>query len=676
MNDRDYMKKLIQLIESAENVIETPEPVYPWKKLFEYNLQATLKNFAPRMIASGIYGVLSSMSKKGAFSEKPGAQVSQLQNTPGYLGKLNGYKLIAHKLIQAEVHKKFAEHQQSGKVKQFIDSDSIAQVDRAVDAYKGGHDEIDLELNHPFRSMGDYGDPNPDDKENAPWPGPDGETGGYPPGPRQVRRQGFSLGKKGSIEKHTYNARQTGRDTIPGDTGYLDLQPLGTFSNAGLGRATPLHVWAGGSSGDGQRDLVGYRSKGSNFEINPLFNEIMNDPAFQNKFATTFLKLIESFDPTPQKRYTLPILKFFLKQEFYMNVGVGDSAKSQPGLAGRPGTVTTFPKIEDMRSTHFEDLAWFDQNKQRIPADKRDINQYESINEFHYYIESFRDKVDYQDKENPKIEKDKGDSDKIYTSESADVYWIKDREASCHIGQGTRWCTAAEKSTNYFAEYNAKGPLLIVNFKKPTLVTTNPDVWAGTMNPKDIGNVTEHLQSVNRIQMNLTYGAGKGASMQDHGDAYNDVDYWDLFADYSWEELLRKIPYGMPDGAPAEPLENTRFLSQFIEMANAKDIPVYPIVANPMLTKAGIDLKDQPFSTMWLDPKFHSAIEKTLTAWQEINQHPMLTTQFDSLEDQQLAMAEYEQEFDPEFADGEYEDDEDWVERWWEDDDEEYDGQD
>ena len=44
-----------------------------------------------------------------------------------------------------------------------------------------------------------------------------------------------------------YNAQQTGKEGITGNTGYLDVQPLGTFANAGLGRATPLHVWAGSS---------------------------------------------------------------------------------------------------------------------------------------------------------------------------------------------------------------------------------------------------------------------------------------------------------------------------------------------------------------------------------------------------------------------------------------------
>ena len=634
MND---MRKLINLIESAQStqkpfVEEAPKD--QWSKLFEYNLQATLKNFAPRMIASGIYGVLSSMSKKGAFSEKPGTRLS--------ISKLDDYEIIAHKLIQAEVHKKFAEHQQSGKVKQFIDSDSIAQVDRALDAFKGGHDDIDLKRLQ-FRSMGSYGDPNPDDKENAPWPGPDGETGGYPPGPRQVRRQGFSLQKRGSMEKHMYNARTTADTGIAGDTGYLDLQPLGTFSNAGLGRATPLHVWAGhGDDPGNQRDLVGYRSGGSNFEINPLFDEIMNDTAFQDKFATTFLKLIESFDPTPQKRYTLPILKFFLKQQFYMNVGVGKDNYSQPGIAGRPGTVTTFPDIEDMRSTHFEDLAWFDQNKHRLPADKRDINKYESVNEFHYYIENFRDQVDFQDKENPKLDKVKGDSDKIYSSEHADVYWIKNEEASCYIGQGTRWCTSATESTNYFSEYNANGPLLIINFKKPTLVATTHDAWQGV---DDLGDLAGSTQKVNRVQMNLHYGSGLGEIMQ--GIETQGVG----FKPDEWADRLTKLPYGTSIKGVSQfakgankTLGSLSYYDKFMYMADAKDRQVWPIISNPTLTKAGIDLSDQPLTLMWQDPEFQSALKKVGPDWNKEMQHPDHVGEFETEEDRDDALNNYKDE--------------------------------
>ena len=626
MNDRDYMKKLIQIIESAENVIETPEPVYPWKKLFEYNLQTTLKNFAPRMIASGIYGVLSSMSKKGAFSEKPPGV-----NLPN---GISDYRKIAHKMIQAEVHKKFAEHVQSGKVKQFLDSDSLAQVDRAVDAYQGGEDDIALDLNHPFRSMHDYGNPNPDNKDNAPWPGPDGETGGYPPGPQKVRKRKFSLAKMGSIEKHMYNARTT----IPGTTGYLDVQPLGTFSNAGLGTATPLSVYAGTSTGD--KNLVGYRTDGSNFEVNPLFNEIMNDSAFQNKFATTFIKLLESFDPTPQKRYTLPLLKFFLKQEFYMKVGA--SKADQKGLVGRPGVISTFPDIEDMRSTNYESLAWFDQNKHRVPADKRDINQYDHINQFSFYIDSLRDKLDFQDKENPKLDKVKGAYEKIYSSEHGDMYWVKNEEASCYIGQGTRWCTAATESTNYFSEYNAKGPLLIINFKKPTLVATTQEAWQGV---DDLGDLAMSTQKVNRVQMNLHYGSGLGEIMQgieSHGVGFKPQE---------WADRLTRLPYGtsiegVSQFAQGDNKQNGgySYYDKFMYMADTKDRQVYPIIDNPTLQQAGIDLSDQPLTLMWQDPKFQSALKQVGPEWNKVMQHPDHGGEFEDEMDRDDALERYQEE--------------------------------
>jgi len=660
MNDRDYMKKLIQLIESAENVTETPEPVDPWKKLFEYNVQSTLKNYAPKMIAAGIYGVFSSMSSKGVFSETPtGSQVSPE-------GKLNDYGKIAHKLLQVEVHRKFAEHQQSGKVKQFIDSDSIAQVDRAVDAFKGGHDDIDLDQNHPFRSMSDYGDPNPDDKENAPWPGPDGETGGYPPGPQQVRRRGFSLDKGGEIEKHTYNATMQAKGGIPGTTGYLDLQPLGTFENAGLGRATPVHVWAGVGddvlgSNSGQRNLVGYRSGGSNFEINPLFNEIMNDPAFRNKFATTFLLLLETFDPTNQKRYTLPLLRFFLQQEFHMKVlkGGGDN---QPGLAATPGRVSTFPNIEDMRSTVYESILWFDQNKHRLPVERRDINRYEDINQFSYTIDDIRFQSDFVDKENPKVEKDKGTSDLIYTSEHADMYWVKDKEASCHIGQGTRWCTAATKSTNYFSEYNAKGPLLIINFKKPTTVATSPKVWRGLEDIDITNDLENNVQKVNRVQMNLLYGEGLGSLIQ--GEETSGVG----FDAGEWGDRLTKLPYGTSIEGVSKyargknsTLGSDSYYKKFMYMANAKDVQVWPIISNPTLTKAGIDLSDEPMTLMWQDPKFQTALKQVGVDWNKEMQHPYHGEQFADEDDMRDALNDYEAMHDT-YDEDNWEDEEEWGE--------------
>jgi len=322
-----------------------------------------------------------------------------------------------------------------------------------------------------------------------------------------------------------------------------------------------------------------------------------------------------------------------------MNVGVGDSAKSQPGRAGRPGTITTFPAIEDMRSTHFEDLAWFDQNKQRVPADKRDINQYESINDFHHYIENLRDKVDFQDKENPKLDKLKGTYQKIYSSEHGDMYWVKDEEASCYIGQGTRWCTASTESTNYFSEYNAKGPLLIINFKKPTLVATNQQAWQGV---DDLGDLTGSTQKVNRVQMNLHYGAGLGELMQ--GIESQGVG----FKPEEWADRLTKLPYGtsikgVSQFAKGDNKQNGgySYYDKFMYMADTKDRQVWPIIDNPALQQAGIDLSDQPLTLMWQDPKFQSALKQVGPEWNKEMQHPDHGGEFEDEYDRDDALARY-----------------------------------
>ena len=61
---------------------------------------------------------------------------------------------------------------------------------------------------------------------------------------------------------------------------------------------------------------------------------------------------------------------------------------------------------------------------------------------------------------------DPGDTEVIYDSKYATIYWAKDEEGSCYLGQGTQWCTAATRSTNYFDRYNKDGPLIIINMKE------------------------------------------------------------------------------------------------------------------------------------------------------------------------------------------------------------------
>lgn len=94
-----------------------------------------------------------------------------------------------------------------------------------------------------------------------------------------------------------------------------------------------------------------------------------------------------------------------------------------------------------------------------------DINQihsfedlYRSLKIIYYYIQ------DDEDKEALKAAEK--DAEKVYNSENYMIVVPKTQEASCAYGRGTRWCTAATGSQNYFNQYNSQGPLYIIINKK------------------------------------------------------------------------------------------------------------------------------------------------------------------------------------------------------------------
>lgn len=57
---------------------------------------------------------------------------------------------------------------------------------------------------------------------------------------------------------------------------------------------------------------------------------------------------------------------------------------------------------------------------------------------------------------------DRGEYSEIYKDSSVRVIVPKDVTAACYYGQGTQWCTASTRGTNYFDQYNKQGPLYII----------------------------------------------------------------------------------------------------------------------------------------------------------------------------------------------------------------------
>ena len=171
-------------------------------------------------------------------------------------------------------------------------------------------------------------------------------------------------------------------------------------------------------------------------EYENLTPEIYNE--HKGAIVNRIIGTLAEYDPTEKKGYTQYILKWFLSDNY-----------------------NAFPNVEDGESTLRQSLYDFKKMKGRLPERYRDINQYESAKTFMNSVQYFKE--EYGKKEELPV----GQYKIIYNDPKyAKAYWAVDEEAACYLGQGTQWCTASTRSTNYFDEYDAKGPLLIFHMKK------------------------------------------------------------------------------------------------------------------------------------------------------------------------------------------------------------------
>jgi hypothetical protein len=88
-------------------------------------------------------------------------------------------------------------------------------------------------------------------------------------------------------------------------------------------------------------------------------------------------------------------------------------------------------------------IEYFHENQQSFT--KKDINQYESLQELENTIKEVKQK---------KIEKKgKKDADKVYEDDTWLVVSPKSWEASCVYGAGSKWCVASKQNREYWDKY-------------------------------------------------------------------------------------------------------------------------------------------------------------------------------------------------------------------------------
>ena len=107
-------------------------------------------------------------------------------------------------------------------------------------------------------------------------------------------------------------------------------------------------------------------------------------------------------------------------------------------------------------------LAEYDKYKKRndFPVDAKDIMR---LN----YAQFYTIMGNYEPP--PEQIKDKGQAVEVYRDSNVRIVIPENEQAACYYGQGTKWCTAATRGTNYFSRYSSKErPLYILLPTKPS----------------------------------------------------------------------------------------------------------------------------------------------------------------------------------------------------------------
>jgi hypothetical protein len=163
-----------------------------------------------------------------------------------------------------------------------------------------------------------------------------------------------------------------------------------------------------------------------------------------NTIQKSLLASFENSDPTPNNQYTPWIVREYVK----------GNIRRLEDLTRINQALQMFHQYKNTRQ--FKELFLYN-------PDFKDVMKLDASQ-----IEGIAEKLDAFIAKGNKKEIDKGKAEEVYQDSDIRVISPLDEKAACYYGQGTRWCTASTKGTNYFDQYNREGPLYIILPKKPS----------------------------------------------------------------------------------------------------------------------------------------------------------------------------------------------------------------
>ena len=109
-----------------------------------------------------------------------------------------------------------------------------------------------------------------------------------------------------------------------------------------------------------------------------------------------------------------------------------------------------------------QDLALYHKFKRSMPANMRDINRIGSPRELLDLVTPYAERRTKREEDREERDAVRREITVVYDGPHGKVLIPKSERASCYLGRGTRWCTAATRSDNAFKEYNKEGPLYVL----------------------------------------------------------------------------------------------------------------------------------------------------------------------------------------------------------------------
>ncbi len=208
---------------------------------------------------------------------------------------------------------------------------------------------------------------------------------------------------------------------------------------------------------------------------------------FKDKVTDEEFKKLLEVDPTGNKEYLQFVISRYL--------GLSKIEKSR------------FIK-EDWEIVR-RDLEIYHKIKKMLPIEYKDINKIKSFAVLFMVITKYREEFE-------RIEIDKKAEKeiiRIYEDSSYTILIPKTEEAAILYGKGTRWCTAATETRNYFNDYNEEGPLFIIIHK-------GEKDFQGRQVKYQFHFETGQFMNIMDRQINFFW------YKEENSDVINDIAYW------------------------------------------------------------------------------------------------------------------------------------------------------